>query len=977
MRAQIIRKLLYLCLLIVAISIGVFNLFLSPSKEQEQSKAVEVKTVQGNQKSVEELLAKGRKLREEGKFEEAREIFESGVTLAEQAGNLEGQVESLFHLGDICWNQGDLTKSEEFYRQAYDLACDCGMEKWVERGNYIFEIFDHYNQGKILRAKQDYPGSVTSFKLAISQAEAINSPDHVIKCLRQLSVTYWGMFDFENFYRLNLQALDLARKINLKREIGQCLNNIGFYFWRINDYTRALSHYFEALEIAQELGNLSQQSACLNNIGTIYDQFELYDRSSEILMNSLSRAKITNDNETKITVLLNLGVNFFNRLKKNMNKSYMQDSIYFSTEALDLSKKIGNKYFSMIALNNLGFIYLEKGNYNNSIRYLNDAINYANDLNDIGTIAVILNNLGLVYLKKGEIAQAKKYFSQAISLKDQILNGEVFWEAYYGLGKCLEKEGNSAKAIYYYEKSINQVEEIRNKIALDIFKTSFSKDKHRVYEDWINLIYHEYEKNPDENNLERAFQAVERAKAQAFLESLNISQRVFQERLPTKLREEERNMNLQFSQVLGQLALPNLGEEQKAKLLEDYKELEEKYMIHLIKIREAVPETRLSQINDFPVLREVKKMFLNKKVALLEYFLGNRFSLLFIISKDEKKIIKLPGEQEIVNSIRGYLKLLSDQPISNFQGILAAQRIYHQLLEKAMESLSPEIKYLIIIPDGLLHYLPFEALVFPSGKYLGEKYSISYSPSTSSLLYLCRRSIPHNNKVFMAFGSPKYKKKKLGSELINKSTYSLLLEIYKKKGFKLASLPFSQKEVKRISRFFPKEYKKIYLGDKATESILKKEKLDNVLILHFACHGFLDEEVPLRSAIVLSPEEELNEDGFFQVREIYGLSFSAEMVVLSACQTARGTLEKSEGVLGLPRSFFYSGARSVVSSLWDVSDKSTAEFMENFYHFLSEGKPKIEALQLAKIKMLKKYAHPHYWAAFVLNGEPFSSIKFN
>ncbi|OQX53523.1 MAG: hypothetical protein B5M54_06625, partial [Candidatus Aminicenantes bacterium 4484_214] len=270
MRAQIIRKLLYLCLLIVAISIGVFNLFLSPSKEQEQSKAVEVKTVQGNQKSVEELLAKGRKLREQGKFEEAREIFESGVTLAEQAGNLEGQVESLFHLGDICWNQGDLTKSEEFYRQAYDLACDSGMEKWVERGNYIFEIFDHYNQGKILRAKQDYPGSVTSFKLAISQAEAINSPDHVIKCLRQLSVTYWGMFDFENFYRLNLQALDLARKINLKREIGQCLNNIGFYFWRINDYTRALSHYFEALEIAQELGNLSQQSACLNNIGTIY-----------------------------------------------------------------------------------------------------------------------------------------------------------------------------------------------------------------------------------------------------------------------------------------------------------------------------------------------------------------------------------------------------------------------------------------------------------------------------------------------------------------------------------------------------------------------------------------------------------------------------------------------------------------------------------------------------------------------------------
>lgn len=977
MRAQIAKKQFFIWLYTAVFIISDLSLFLTFGKGGDRSRHFLEKETQKKIETISEILVKGKELRSKGKFAEAREVFEKGVVLAAQQEDYDGQVKCLFQLGDIWWNQGDLGKSKDFYRQAYDLALNQGMDKWMKRGNYILEIFDYYNQGKILRAKQDYRGSIQSFEKAIFIGESINSPDHIIKCLRQLSVTYWETFDFEKFYKLNIQALDLAKKINLKREIGQCLNNIGVYYWQLNDYSKALSYYFEALEIAKELGNLSQQSTCLNNIGTIYDQFELYDKSTEILMNSLATAAKTNDNATRITIMLNLGVNFFNKFEKTHNKTFLKDAIYFSKKALDLSKKIRKNYFTMIALNNIGFIYLEKDDYKNSLQHLNEAINYANELNDVDTIAIILNNLGLAYLKKGDVVHAKKYFSQAISLKDQVVNREVFWEAYYGLGKCFEREGNPTKAIFYYEKSIGQIEEIRNKIALDIFKSSFSKNKHKVYEDWINLIYLEYEKKPDEINLERVFKAVERAKAQAFLESLNISQRIFQERLPDELKEEERKMNLEFSQILGKLASPNLGDKEKEKLVDEYNRLEEKYMVHLIKVREAIPETNLSLISDSLGLREVKKIFLDKKVALLEYFLGSKFSLLFIVSEGFNKIVKLPGEQEIIRSIRGYLKLLSDPPISKFHGVLAAQRIYSQLLQVALDNLSPAVKYLIIVPDGLLHYLPFEALVFPNGKYIGEEYAISYCPSTSSLLYLCQRSIPSNNKFFVAFGNPRYKKNNLISELFNKSSHALLLDIYQSKGFKLTSLPFSKKEVKKISRFFSKEYRKIYLGDKAKESVLKKEKLDGVLILHFACHGFLDEEVPLRSAIVLSTEEELNEDGFFQVREIYGLSLKAEMVVLSACQTARGMLEKNEGVLGLPRSFFYSGAKSVISSLWNVPDESTAEFMEDFYRFLHQGKPKTEALQLAKVEMLKKHPHPHYWAAFVLNGEPFLSIKFN
>jgi CHAT domain-containing protein len=119
----------------------------------------------------------------------------------------------------------------------------------------------------------------------------------------------------------------------------------------------------------------------------------------------------------------------------------------------------------------------------------------------------------------------------------------------------------------------------------------------------------------------------------------------------------------------------------------------------------------------------------------------------------------------------------------------------------------------------------------------------------------------------------------------------------------------------------------------------------------------------------------MSEDGFLQVSEIYNLRLRSELVILSACQTARGRLENGEGILGLPRIFFYSGARSVLSTLWRIEDKSTARFMKYFYKYLTKGFDKSESLRLAKIKMIKSgYSHPFYWAGFVLNGEYSSAI---
>ena len=188
----------------------------------------------------------------------------------------------------------------------------------------------------------------------------------------------------------------------------------------------------------------------------------------------------------------------------------------------------------------------------------------------------------------------------------------------------------------------------------------------------------------------------------------------------------------------------------------------------------------------------------------------------------------------------------------------------------------------------------------------------------------------------------------------------------------MTPLLFSKEEIRDVARSFSPLGADTLTGTAANERNLKQWPLKDYRIIHFACHGFLDESSPFRSALALSTTNASGDDGFLQMREIYGLDLNADLVVLSACQTAAGRLERSEGPMGLSRPFFFAGARSVIASLWPINDRSTVTFMHDFYAGLLGGCPADEALRSAKSKMLKTHhwAHPFYWASFLLQGDP-------
>jgi CHAT domain-containing protein len=278
-------------------------------------------------------------------------------------------------------------------------------------------------------------------------------------------------------------------------------------------------------------------------------------------------------------------------------------------------------------------------------------------------------------------------------------------------------------------------------------------------------------------------------------------------------------------------------------------------------------------------------------------------------------------------------------------------------------------KRVYLVPDGPLSFVPFDALLRDSVQtrpgsdpdsrnafFAGLPYALSdaeicYGPSASALCLLvdaaAARSRAERPMEFLAVGDPAFAQAAL------------------------APLPFTREEVQAIGAYFPPDRSTVLLGAEASEAAVRRPGfLGDYRILHLATHGLVDERRPDRSSIALAEPADPTEDGFLRAQEIYRLDLNADLVVLSACETGLGKMLRGEGVLGLPRAFFFAGVPRIVVSLWSVSDRSTADLMKAFYgELVRSRKPPGRALAGAKKTMRAGgFAHPFYWAPFVLIG---------
>jgi CHAT domain-containing protein len=519
---------------------------------------------------------------------------------------------------------------------------------------------------------------------------------------------------------------------------------------------------------------------------------------------------------------------------------------------------------------------------------------------------------------------------------------DVQWKAYDWLGRIAETEGDDQKAFECYAKTISIIESIREKFRDPGLKAQFMKEKADVYERMIQLLY-KMQRTPE------ALHYLERAKARIMLDMLAEKTLSSRNKGENELLNQEQALRKQIEQISmrqERIALEEISGNQELKQpVSDLERLQSQHRAILEKI-ERLNSELASLVSINPLKASEIQGLLDPDTALLAYFLGQEANFVFMATR-EKVLAKPLGTDrlKLFQKIREFRAKAVEENTRHSLMMRTYEEPLSELYEMLIQPIEREIsekKHLVIVPHEMLHYLPFQALLSKEGKYLIESFHISYLPSATVLKYA--RAKNHRNRVdLFAVGNPVTD---------------------------LPPLPGAEREAQEVSALFEK--KLLLMGRQATKTSMESQspKYD---LLHLSTHGEMIEPNPLRSNLRFTPSK--NNDGKLTVSEIFDMEIKANLVTLSACETALvrsegGDFPQGDDLVGLSRAFIHAGAPSVVASLWKVSDESTVELMRVFYRNL-KNMSKSEALQRAQLDLMKSSFrfHPYFWAPFILLGD--------
>ncbi len=914
--------------------------------------------------------------RSQGEYEPAAAALEQAYVLSMNAGLNHYHRQVMLRMALLKWCLGSVSESRVFFVKAgaaYDRA---GDKRSAEFCGKCVELIRLYEEGKQARDSSLYYISLERFEQANSIGQDIGLLDFQVKCLRQESLVHWDMGRAAMFLESNRQALGIAERMNHRIERGRCLNNIGLSYHRLNEYSLAADYLENALEVIRAAGDHATEAECLGNLGILFRDLGNHSLSHFYLSAALAVDRQVGDRRAVAADLANLGSLLLGRGIETRSEADLAEGQKAFQESFSLLEtESARDRLVFTTLNNIGIIRGEQGDPAEARRSFEEALKIVQGEGRALERGCALNNIAASYLEENNVSEALPCFRASYELGLEFSLENVVIESSFGLGRCFELAGDRERALDYYEKSVSALEGVRGRLSSEALTVGFLRGRLGAYHRAVGILAEQHLDRPSPETLGRIFDLMERAKARAFLE--NVWKAGVERATSPAVHKTERQIRLtaNIGRLSKRLRDPDLTEEDRAALGHELEREEDEHFRLVADLRNARPEDGAGFVEEIVSLAEVRRRASDDWTAFLEYFLGDERSYLVLVTPDGADLFTLPGRAGIEGSTRGFIKLISEGSIDARQSLGTAERIGRELMPFDWQAKLGDVRKLVILPDGILHYLPFETVrVRAEGDptYLVEACAVSYGPSASSLVALARRErVGSRSKELLALGGPARGTTASRIEVSDSSAASILRRLFGDHGDKFAPLPYSQREATDIAKLIPGDKVDLLIGNAASEDAVKSMSLEDYRILHFACHGLLDERRPLRSALVLAVGEGRENDGLLQMREIYGLRIRADLVVLSACQTARGSLEYAEGPMGLARSFFFSGARAVLATLWPVADKAGLILTREFYRQYFSGQSAGEALRLAKMKMIgSSWSHPYYWAGYALNGDP-------
>lgn len=662
--------------------------------------------------------------------------------------------------------------------------------------------------------------------------------------------------------------------------------------------------------------------------------------------------------------------------------------------------------------------------------------------------AAARTSLGDLLLKQGKFKDASKFYSEAKKGAQEDKRLDLMWPAQRGLGRSLwlqaaqEKDVKKAaslreSALNNYRESLNTIETLRQgSLRADEARTTFLSTIKDVFDEAASanaemaITANAAQDAPLSGKaLEyagEAFRINEQSRARSLLDLLSETSAAITEGVPSDLLKRKQD-NLDRQQEIAELltGVNISGEELKKKPSEldaELEKLQTEYEEIENQIRTASPRYASLTANKPLTLAEAQQSVLDERTILLEYALQSDNSYLWVVSKSGASLLRLPARpsiEKLATDLRAQLipsrlqrrivgidlveadrgvGIATSAPEDAAAFVAAANALYKVVLEPAGAALAD--KRLLIVADGALNYIPFEALLksaeqgdFSSLSYLVKTNEIIYSPSASVVAAIKQQRTKSAGRSMLIIADPVFNSNDARARKSAPSTtdaevrglgiQSALVDVAgssvtppaKMEGLPLARLAGTRLEADQISKLAQTSggAADLWLDLDANEDNLAARDISKYRIIHVATHGLLNAERPQFTGVVLSLVGNKTHDGFLRTDEVFNLRLGGPLVMLSACETGLGKEKRGEGVMGLTRAFMYAGAPTVGVSLWSVADKSTAELMTDFYRRLlsandSSASSALRAAQLAMISG-KKYSAPFYWAPFVLVGD--------
>jgi CHAT domain-containing protein len=929
--------------------------------------------------------------------------FGQALAVAQRARIPRVEIDALNSLAALYSILGENDKALEHSQRAFSIS-----ESTKYAAGTVQALI---NLGDTYYGLGELPKAVASYESALTLLNKLPDPKSQIRAMVGLGYALVELSEMDKALSSYQKAVALSQSTGDRRLEAISLRALGNFRTLLGDKQEALTTLSHSLNAIEGIDDFPTKADVFGGLGYLYDGLGEKDLALDYYGRALAIFQRMNHRWGIAEVQMVIGGIHFSA------RDYSKALSCF-TEALTIFQALTMPRYEAWMLRGIGLIYDAQGDKNKALQYFRNSLSVLKPGQDQRYTAQTYNCIGRTYESLKDWKTAIGYYLQALELSRIAVDGGGEATTLYNLAHVELARGNLETARTHAEAALKITESLRTKVKSHELQATYFGTTHQQFTLYTEILMRLHSARPGSGFDTMAFEASERGRARTLLEAIAESRLGIKKDADVALLRRERELQLQLNAATEQRIQVAHHTSEAAELERKLRELTTAYQQIQGQIRTASPRYA-ALVQPAPLtLEKIQRDVLTADTLLLTYALGEERSFLWLVTPDSMKSFELPARTVIEDAARRVYGLLTERNKA-LKGETAEQRLlrvrrgdqqYAEAAGKLSEMLfgrvEPELrqKRLVIVADGALQYVPFGALPAPRSEAAAKfvplivDHEIVSLPSVS-VLALMREEVEGRKpgrKLIAVLADPVFTEndervlavrgldKKAGMSLAANRTRSIDSQppdapARALRGFDLldggiARLPFSRREADAIMAFVPAGEGMLAVGFRASRATAVSEELAQYRYIHFATHGLLNSEHPELSGILLSAFDESGkrQNGFLQLHEVYNLRLSADLVVLSACQTALGRDIRGEGLVGLTRGFMYAGVPRVLASLWQVDDAATADLMREFYKaMLTEGMRPAEALRIAQVRMSQQtqWNSPYYWAAFTLQGD--------